>query len=89
MTQLRHDYGPTENVLMTWKIWTSSSRPIFEGGQAEASAYITANLADSRDALLESPDGDSYAYLNHAWVSLDTGQPWDPDSTTPLSADSP
>ena len=74
-------------MVMTWKVWTSEPRPIFEGTKAEASGYIVANLADSRDALLESPDGDSFAYLSHAWVSLDTGQPWNPDSTT--SADQP
>jgi hypothetical protein len=76
-------------MVMTWKVWTSQPRPIFEGTKAEAGGYVVANLADSRDALLESPDGDSFAYLSHAWVSLDTGQPWDPDSTTALSADSP
>jgi hypothetical protein len=76
-------------MVMTWKVWTSGSRPIFEGTKADASGYVVANLADSRDALLESPDGDSFAYLSHAWVSLDTGQPWDSDSTTPPSADSP
>jgi hypothetical protein len=75
-------------MVMTWKVWTRQPSPIFEGTKAEASSYIVANLADSRDALLESPDGDSFAYLNHVWVSLDTGEPWDPDSTTPLSADS-
>jgi hypothetical protein len=76
-------------MLMTWKVWTRQPRPVFEGTGAEASSYIVAHLADSRDALLESPDGDSFAYLDDAWVSLDTGQPWDPDSTAPLSADSP
>ena len=76
-------------MVMTWKVWTGQQPcPIFEGTKAEASSYIVAHLADSRDALLESPDGDSFAYLSHSWVSLDTGEPWDPDSTTSLSADS-
>ena len=76
-------------MVMIWKVGTGGLRPIFEGAKAEASGYVVANLADSRDALVESPDGDSFASLSHAWVSLDTGQPWAPDSTTPLSADSP
>jgi hypothetical protein len=34
-------------MVMTWKVWTSEPRPIFEGTKAEASGYIVANLADS------------------------------------------
>jgi hypothetical protein len=78
--------GTDSPMAMTWKVWTSEPRPVFEGTRAQATGYVVANLADSRDAFLESPDGDSFGYLSHAWVSLDTGQPWDPDSTLRLSA---
>jgi hypothetical protein len=40
-------------MVMTWKVWTSEPRPIFEGTEADASGYVVDNLADSRDALLE------------------------------------
>ena len=65
--------------MLTWKVWTDAPNPLFEGDQAQARAYVVENLAESKDAVLESPDGDSYAYQNGVWASLDTGAVWTAD----------
>ena len=59
--------------MLTWKVWTNGSSPLFEGDEIQARAYVVEKLAESKDAVLESPDGDSYAYQDGIWLSLDTG----------------
>lgn len=59
--------------MMTWKVWADAPNPLFEGDEAQARAYVVEQLSDSRDAILESPDGDSYAYQDGVWLSLDSG----------------
>ncbi|MDX6390558.1 MAG: hypothetical protein QOJ73_1621 [Streptosporangiaceae bacterium] len=46
--------------------------PLFEDGGQSAREYITPFNADSCNALLESPDGDSFAHEHGEWVPAET-----------------
>lgn len=72
--------------MITWKVWTSASEePVFEGDEAQASRYVVEHLAASHDAVLESPDGDSYGYFDGVWRCLDTDSVWEPYNGTASS----
>lgn len=80
---------PTGSVLLsarkgllmpTWKVWTDAREPVFEGDEEEARTYFVEYFANSKDAALESPDGDSWAYQDGVWVSLDTNAVWASDN---------
>ncbi len=58
-------------MMPTWKVWTADDDPVFEGSEEQARAYIVRHLPDCLDAVLESPDGDSYGHQDGIWVSLD------------------
>ncbi len=62
-------------MVLTWKVWTDDNEPVFEGAEDEARTYITGRLPNRPEAVLESPDGDSYSYQDGTWVSLD--RMWD------------
>jgi hypothetical protein len=61
--------------VLTWKVWTDDTVPVFEGTEDKARAYLTARLAGRPEAVLESPDGESFGYQDGAWVCLD--RRWD------------
>jgi hypothetical protein len=58
-------------MMLTWKVWTDDDNPVFEGTEEQASAYIVRHLRGCLDAVLESPDGDSYGLQDGVWVCLD------------------
>jgi hypothetical protein len=58
--------------MLTWKVWTDDDKPVFEGTEEQARAYIVSRLPGCLDAVLESPDGDSFGYQDGIWVSLDS-----------------
>lgn len=58
--------------MLTWKVWTDDDTPVFEGTEEQARAYIVNRPPRCLDAVLESPDGDSYGYQDGTWVSLDS-----------------
>ncbi|HVB44704.1 MAG TPA: hypothetical protein VNF47_18660 [Streptosporangiaceae bacterium] len=65
--------------MLTWKVWTSrTDAPVFESNEVQASRYIIERQAQSPDVVLESPDGDTYAYADGAWHCLDTDSSWHP-----------
>ena len=59
-------------MILTWKVWTDDDKPVFEGTEEQARAYIIGHLPGFLDAVLESPDGDSFGYQDGIWVSLDS-----------------
>jgi len=59
-------------MMPTWKVWTDDDKPVFEGTEEQARAYIVGSLPGCLDAVLESPDGDSFGYQDGIWVSLDS-----------------
>jgi len=59
-------------MMLTWKVWTDEDNPVFEGTEEQARAYIVRHLPGCRDAVLESPDGESYGCQDGIWVSLDS-----------------
>ena len=44
---------------------------MFEGTEDQARRYLSGRLADRPEAVLESPDGESFGYQDGAWVCLD------------------
>jgi hypothetical protein len=60
-----------EACVLTWKVWTDDNEPVFEGTEDQARTYLSGRLADRPEAVLESPDGESFGYQNGAWVCLD------------------
>jgi hypothetical protein len=58
-------------VVLTWKVWIDDNEPVFEGTEEQARAHITARLANHPEAVLESPDGESFGYRDGVWVCLD------------------
>ena len=60
-----------EACVLTWKVWTDDNEPVFEGTEDQARAYLSGRLADRPEAVLESPDGESFGYQDGAWVCLD------------------
>jgi hypothetical protein len=58
-------------VVLTWKVWTDDSEPVFEGTKEQARAYVTGLVPDRPEAVLESPDGESFGYQDGVWVCLD------------------
>jgi hypothetical protein len=62
-------------MMLTWKVWTDDDKPVFEGTEEQARAYIVGHLPGCLVAVLESPDGDSYGYQDGVWVCLDGA--WD------------
>jgi hypothetical protein len=62
--------------MLMWKVWADQDDPLFGGTEEEARAYIAVHLPECLDAVLESPDGDSYGYQDGIWVSLDLFGIW-------------
>ena len=60
-----------EACVLTWKVWTDDNEPVFEGTEDQARRYLSGRLADRPEAVLESPDGESFGYQDGAWVCLD------------------
>jgi hypothetical protein len=58
-------------MMLTWKVWTDDDSPVFEGTEEQARAHIIGHLPGRVDAVLESPDGESFGYQDGIWVSLD------------------
>jgi hypothetical protein len=58
-------------MMLTWKVWTDDDKPVFEGTEEQARAHIVGHLPGCLDAVLESPNGDSYGYQDGIWVCLD------------------
>ena len=74
---------PLENLMMTWKVWADDNDPpLFEGTEAAARQYLIEHLLDTPDAVLESPDGDSYSYKDGVWVLLGTAGFWGPNGAS-------
>ena len=57
--------------MLTWKVYTDDNEPVFEGTEDQARTYLSSRLADRPEAVLESPDGESFGYQDGAWVCLD------------------
>jgi hypothetical protein len=60
-----------EACVLTWKVWTDDNEPVFEGTEDQARTYLSGRLAGRPEAVLESPDGESFGYQDGAWVCLD------------------
>ena len=58
--------------MLTWKVWTDDDSSVFEGTEEQARAYIVDHPPGCLDAVLESPDGESFGYEDGIWVSLDS-----------------
>jgi hypothetical protein len=55
-------------MMLTWKVWTDNDSPAFEGSEEQARTHI---VGQCLNAVLESPEGESYEYKDGIWVSLD------------------
>lgn len=67
--------------MLTWKVWRDEDL-LFEGSEEEARKYIVERPPDTPEAVLESPDGDSYSYKDGTWVLLGAAGFWGPNGAS-------
>jgi hypothetical protein len=55
-------------MMLTWKVWTDDDKPVFDGTEEQSRAYTAGDQPGCLDAVLESPDGESFGYQDGIWV---------------------